>query len=357
MALRSSFAAPLPFPERSRTAKAAALKINGWRTCDRPLLIPVLDWRRKPVIPKAGRSTLRPCEIPSIKNQARRNNMNALFARKPLGAICIALTAILAFASISWAQGQGIGDQTQMGTMGGGITDQLTLGSISHEEERQQDDAYKAFLKEQNPAKKIQLGDGFLQKYPKSPLAERVDAGLMNVYRSQQDWKDTYRLADSALALQPDDVDVLTTVGWTIPHVYNPSDPDADQELNKAETYAKHAIDVLAKLPKPPDMNDAQFAASKAKRTIQAHSALGLVYFRRDDYENSAKELGQSTKDNPTPDPTDLFVLGADFQNLSRFSEAADAFGACSQIAGSLQNQCKQNADATKRQADVSKPK
>jgi len=259
--------------------------------------------------------------------------MNALFARKPLGAICIALTAILAFASISWAQGQGIGDQTQMGTMGGGITDQLTLGSISHEEERQQDDAYKAFLKEQNPAKKIQLGDGFLQKYPKSPLAERVDAGLMNVYRSQQDWKDTYRLADSALALQ------------------------ADQELNKAETYAKHAIDVLAKLPKPPDMNDAQFAASKAKRTIQAHSALGLVYFRRDDYENSAKELGQSTKDNPTPDPTDLFVLGADFQNLSRFSEAADAFGACSQIAGSLQNQCKQNADATKRQADVSKPK
>ena len=144
---------------------------------------------------------------------------------------------------------------------------------------------------------------------------------------------------------------------WTSPHVYNPSDPDADQELNKAETYAKHAIDVLAKLPKPPDMNDAQFAASKAKRTIQAHSALGLVYFRRDDYENSAKELGQSTKDNPTPDPTDLFVLGADFQNLSRFSEAADAFGACSQIAGSLQNQCKQNADATKRQADVSKPK
>ena len=100
----------------------------------------------------------------------------------------------------------------------GGITDQLTLGSISHEEERQQDDAYKAFLKEQNPAKKIQLGDGFLQKYPKSPLAERVDAGLMNVYRSQQDWKDTYRLADSALALQPDDVEEerrLCYVGMT----------------------------------------------------------------------------------------------------------------------------------------------
>jgi len=217
--------------------------------------------------------------------------------------------------------------------------------------------AFKAFSKEQDPAKKIQLGDKFLQKYPKSPLAERVDVGLMNAYDKQQDWKDTYRLADDALALKPDDVDALTTVGWTIPHVYNPNDADADQELNKAETYAKHAIEVLARMPKPTDLSDAQFAASKSKRSIQAHSALGLVYFRRDDYENSAKELEQSTKDNPTPDPTDLFVLGADFQNLSRFREAAEAFGACGQIAGALQNQCKQNADATKRQADVSKPK
>jgi hypothetical protein len=67
MALRSSFAAPLPFPERSRTAKAAALEIDGWRTCDGSLLIPALDWRRKPVITKTGRSTQRPCENPSVR--------------------------------------------------------------------------------------------------------------------------------------------------------------------------------------------------------------------------------------------------------------------------------------------------
>jgi hypothetical protein len=67
MALRSSFAPPLPFPERSRTAIMAALELNGWRTRDRSLLIPVLDCHAKPVITKAGRSTLRPCEIPSVR--------------------------------------------------------------------------------------------------------------------------------------------------------------------------------------------------------------------------------------------------------------------------------------------------
>jgi tetratricopeptide (TPR) repeat protein len=285
--------------------------------------------------------------------------MNFSFARKSIRAACIAVLAVIAFAPSFWGQGQanGVGNQTAMGAMGTVITDQLTTQTVSTQQAKEQNAAYQAFLKEQDPAKKIQLGNSFLQTYPKSALDERVDSGLMDVYRAQQDWKDTYRLADKALALQPDDVDVLTVVGWTIPHVYDPNEPDADQQLNKAETYSKHAIEVLAKIPKPPDMTDAQFAASKAKRTIQAHSALGLVYFRRNDFENSAKELTLATQGNPTSDPTDLFVLGVDLQNLSRFSEAADAYGACGQIASSLQNQCKQNADAAKTQADAAKPK
>src|SRR5271169_3618279 len=223
--------------------------------------------------------------------QARRNAMKFSAARKSLSATCVAVMAVIAFAPNSRGQGQanGVGNQTAMGAMGTVITDQLTTQTVSTQEAKEQNAAYQAFLKEQDPAKKIQLGNSFLQMYPKSALDERVDSGLMEIYRAQQDWKDTYRLADKALALQPDDVDVLTVVGWTIPHVYDPSEPDADQQLNKAETYSKHAIEVLAKIPKPPDMTDAQFAASKAKRTIQAHSALGLVYFRRNDFENSAK--------------------------------------------------------------------
>ena len=108
---------------------------------------------------------------------------------------------------------------------------------------------------------------------------------------------------------------------------------------------------------KPPELTDAQFAASKTKRSFQAHSALGLVYFRREDFEDSAKELEQSTKGNPTPDPTDLYVLGTDLQSLNRYSEAAEAFGGCSGIAGPLQDQCKQNADSAKAQADQPKTK
>ena len=283
--------------------------------------------------------------------------MNSSFARKPLRFTCVAVTAIFALASICQAQmnGQSAGPNMMQAT--NSMEDRLYVGTTDIQADREQGAAYQAFFKERDPAKKIQLGSRFLQTYPKSPLAERVDFGLMNVYRAQQDWKNAYRFADYALALQPDDVDVLTTVGWTIPHVYSPNDPDADEELNRAETYARHAIEVLAKMPKPPDLNGAQFAAAKAKRTFQAHSALGLVYFRREDYDNSAKELEQATKGNPTPDQTDLYVLGTDLQNLNRYREAADAFRGCSQIAGVLQDPCKQNADLARRQADVTKTK
>jgi len=291
--------------------------------------------------------------------------MKTLLVRERLWIARGAAVALLAWASVCAAKAQMPGTQGQMngsvpnqtavGSTGGGMTDQLQFGTMGHQVERDQDAAYKALLKEPEPVRKIELGNSFLKKYPKSPFEERVDYELMNAYRSRKDWTNAYRFGDSALALNPDDVDVLAIEGWTIPHVSNPNDPDADQQLTKAQNYANHALDVLAKLKKPKDMTDGQFASAKSMRQFQAHSALGIVDFRRNDYENSAKELQQATTGNPTPDPTDLFILGVDYQNLKRYGEAADAYGACAQIAGALQDRCKQSASATKAAADQSK--
>lgn len=213
--------------------------------------------------------------------------------------------------------------------------------------------AYDAFF-HVNPEsldKKIQLGNAFLEKYPASIFDEAVDSGLVTVYFEKQDWKDFYATADKALALKPDDVDVLAAEGWVIPHFYDPHDDNAEEQLNKAETLEKHAIEVLATMPKPASLTDAQFAASKAQKATQAHSALGLVYFRREDYADSATQLQQALQANPSPDQTDLYVLGIDFQNLNRFAEAADSFGRCARALGNLTDRCKQSADEAKNQA------
>lgn len=289
-------------------------------------------------------------------NSSSVNRLMRIAWTSLLGVLALLLPSRAQMPGTMGQSGQSVPNQTAIG-MGGTMTDQLVYGTIGHDIAREENSAYQTFLKEQDPAKKIRLGNDFVRRYPKSVLAEPVDVGMMNTYRAQRDWKDAYLWADNALALQPDDVDVLTIVGWTIPHVYSPQDPDADQELAKAETYSKHALEVLAKVAKPAKMTEQDFAAAKARRSFQAHSALGLVYFRRDDYENSAKELQQATTGNPALDPTDLFVLGVDLQNLKHYGEAEAPFTACAQVNGPLQDQCKQSATAVRALATVSSSK
>lgn len=214
---------------------------------------------------------------------------------------------------------------------------------------KEQED-YDAFthVKPEDLDKKIKLGQQFLGKYPNSKYAENVDVGLMNAYYGKQDWQNFYSSADSALALKPDEVDVLVTVGWVIPHVYDPKDPDADKLLAKAEDYEKRAIPAIGTMPKPDGMKDNQFSAFKVQKADEAHSALGLVYFRRADFDNAVKELEQATQNNAAADQTDLFVLGTSLEQLKRHTEAAQTFDRCGQIAGGFQDQCKQSAAKAK---------
>jgi tetratricopeptide (TPR) repeat protein len=270
--------------------------------------------------------------------------------------LAVALAASAALATVSHAQqptdpntipdNENLANQAQQ-------QKQKELEATPPKVDPKEEAAYKAFFdtSAQDADKKIQLGEDFAKTYPSSRYIESVYAGLSQAYYVKQDWKNLYLVADKALAINPDDVDILTMVGWVIPHVIDPNSPDAGAQLDKAETYEKRAIKDIPTLTKPPGMTDEQFATAKLEKAAEAHSGLGLVYFRRQQYEDAAKELQQATQSNPNPDATDFFALGASLQNSGHLVEAADAYTRCSQIMGSLQDACKQNADKAKQLA------
>lgn len=211
---------------------------------------------------------------------------------------------------------------------------------------------YKAFFEASNaPDTRIQLGTDFLTKYPTSHYAESVYAALVQAYYGKQDWKNFYATADKGLAAYPDDVTMLAIVGWVIPHTFDPNAPDASAQLDKAEKYEKHAIEVAGAMPKPAGLTDDQFAQSKAMLLSEAHSGLGLIYFRRQKWADSVSELQQATQASPNPDQTDYYVMGFGLDKQSRYPEAADAYTKCSQILGGLADRCKQSADNSRKQA------
>lgn len=223
---------------------------------------------------------------------------------------------------------------------------------IDPEEEK----AYKAFYDASSPQQtdvRIKLGEQFLAKYPQSKYAEQIYARLMQDYLDKQEFDKMYDAGDKALAINPDDVTVLVVTGWVYPHNYNPDDPNAEKRLSQAEAKEKHALDVLSKLPKPASMTDEQFAKTKDQALSQAHSGLGLIYFRRQDYANSITELEAGEKLAATPDATDFYVMGAEMQTLKRFSEASDAYQKCAQIPGPLADRCKQRTDEAKKSASA----
>src|SRR5579862_326276 len=217
--------------------------------------------------------------------------------------------------------------------------------------QNEENEAYEAFRKvsSEDVDKKIKAGENFIGKYPKSTYAEQVEVVLTNAYYAKQDWPNFYASADKALALKPDDVDVLVTVGWVIPHIYNPQDPNAGKLLEKAETYEKEAIPDIATMPKPEGMGNSQFSDFKTQKANEAHSALGMIYFRRGDYADSVTEFQQSTQNTSTPDQTDLFVLATSLEKLNRHAQAAESYGRCGQIDGPLQQACKQGEAKAKQ--------
>ena len=280
--------------------------------------------------------------------------------RSGLTALVVLLAAFL-LAPNSFAQYQqstppaspgtqaGAASQAQQQTQKGGqAAPAATAPKVDPEEEA----AYKAFsdTKPEDADKRIQLGEQYVQKYPSGKYDAQVYQGLTTAEYSKQDLPKMYADADKALAINPDDVTVLVLVGWVIPHNYDPNDLAAESRLDKGEKYEKHALEVLATLPKPANLTDEQFAKVKAQGESQAHSGLGLIYFRRQDYEQSIAELKKSTADPANQDATDYYVMGVELTRLKRFSESADSFQKCAAIPGGL-DRCKQMGADAKKQA------
>lgn len=221
--------------------------------------------------------------------------------------------------------------------------------------------AYKAFY-DMNPAAdadydaQIKAGEQFVKDYPQSRYREGVYARLAMAYFKKGQIDKMCDAADKALAINPDDLGVLTQVGWMIPHA-GPSTPNYSEDLGKAEQYEKHALEILNSLAKPANLTQDQFDKSKSAGLSQAHSGLGLVYFRQQKYELSSAEMGQATTVATDSDPTDFFILGLDDENLQKYADSAKAFDACAQMNSSLQDSCKKGSAEAKAKAGSTPPK
>jgi tetratricopeptide (TPR) repeat protein len=274
-----------------------------------------------------------------------------------------ALVAALTSAPILHAQYGGSGGQQQQSpppsaqqpapAKQGAQQEQKPAAQAPAPVDPEEEKAYKTFtdVKPDSFDQQIQVGEQYLQKYPTGHYAEQVYARLTNAYFQKQQFDKMYAASDKALSMNPNDVTVLVLVGWVIPHNYDPNDVDADRRLAKAEAYEKHALEILATMAKPEGVTDEQFAKAKQASLAQAHSGLGLVYFRQQQFDKAVTEMQEAVKLDTSPDSVDLYILGVSLSQLKRYPEAADTFKQCASIPGAVQDRCKQREGEAKKLA------
>jgi len=204
-----------------------------------------------------------------------------------------------------------------------------------------------------DPAHMIEVGEGFLAKYPMSVYVGAVYSELASAYLNTNQADKMVTAGTKAVEINPDNVDVLPLLAWAIPRRVTGQTADAAQQLSKAQDYAKHGIQLLTTMPKPEEMDDAAFTKAKNEKLAMCHDGIGVAEVKTGKYDDAITELNQSVELSATPDPVDFYLLGVANQLTSHFTDAIASFTKCS-TAGPLQAQCKAGLDDVKKKSQNS---
>jgi len=213
--------------------------------------------------------------------------------------------------------------------------------------------AYKNVLAAQggDPMAEITAGEDFITKFPTSKYVNGVYGMLTTAYYSTGNTDKMFSAGAKALELNPDNIDVLALLAMAIPRRVKATQPDYADQMKKAEGYARHAIELMPSLPKPPTVDDATFEKAKNDKLALCHSGLGLIDLNfKKNYDDARNELTQAVQLASNADMVDYYLLGTADAQASYMNGAIAAYDKCSQ-SGPLQAQCKSREEAVKKDA------
>jgi len=136
--------------------------------------------------------------------------------------------------------------------------------------------AFFQFLqREPDGNKRAQWLDRFVQAYPESPNAAQINFNYFLAYKLANNPAKLDEYGEKAVAADPENVGTLNLVADDY------ATRQANPNLDKAETYAKKALDLAPAMKKPEGLTDEQFKANQDSQLGFAHFTLANVALQR----------------------------------------------------------------------------
>ncbi len=199
--------------------------------------------------------------------------------------------------------------------------------------------AYTAMHNEKDVQKKVALAEAFLQKYPDSGVKNYVYAELMEAYQQANDAQKAIDTAKKLLEVDPNNLAALRYLSFAFPFTFKPDSADASSELSRAESDAKHGLDLLSKIQKPANMTDDQFQQQVKPVRAVFNAAVAFVALQRKDYAGAVTSFKAALEDNPGDMYTNyrlgvayLLASPADYNNGFWYLSRAVALGRANKI-------------------------
>jgi tetratricopeptide (TPR) repeat protein len=178
-------------------------------------------------------------------------------------------------------------------------------------------DAYLAVLAAATPAETIATAEAFRKAWPTSPLRGHVHGREFDAHRRLGNEAQAIRSAERALEAAPDNIAVLADLAALLAN--GRTDP---ARLARAEQYATRALERAQSLKLPKFIQPGEWAVLEGRVNSQAHVALALVAFKRQNPTAAIREFELAVQQAPSPDPATHYRLGLLYRDSGNLPKA-----------------------------------
>jgi tetratricopeptide (TPR) repeat protein len=161
-----------------------------------------------------------------------------------------------------------------------------------------------------DPKNIVTLCSEFRKEFPTSEFSGHVYRMEMHAFEVLNDYQKVIEVGGKALEVNPHDVDALLTLASTIPNGINDLSAESAVMLDKAERYARQALDEISELKATRGVTLEKWRKLTGRMRSSAQEALGFIAFKRGHYADSVAALEKAIRFDPEAGGAVFFRLG-----------------------------------------------